>query len=578
MRKAYTFNHNPLLSERLPVWRARLVLAGLLLGSVVLTARAAYLQGVNKEFLQQKGESRYARTLVMPANRGKVTDRHGEPLAISTPVRSIAAINDIAQLSVTQVAVLAKLLEIDPQEVSQRLASKRDFVYLKREVPPEQADRVAALKLPGIQIQDEFRRYYPVGDVTSHLIGFTDVDDKGQEGIELAMERELSGVAGSRRVIRNRRGEIVEDVESIRKPQDGKDIPLALDAKIQYLVYTALKQAVQTHKAKAAAAIVLDAKTGEILALVNSPTYNPNNRVRLSGEQLRNRVFTDTYEPGSTMKPFIAAMALESHRYKPSTLIDTNGGRLTIDGASISDSHAHGALTVAQVIQKSSNIGSAKMALSFPPEHMWSLYDDLGFGQPLKLGFPGEVGGRLRPYKSWRPIEQATMSYGHGVSVTLMQLAHAYLVFARDGELLPLSLTRLDVAPLHGKRVFSPEVSKEVRGMLETVVAEGGTAPKAAVPGYRVGGKTGTAYKLENGRYTRKYVSSFVGLAPISDPRLVVAVMIDEPGGDQHFGGDVAAPVFSQITGSALRWMGVRPDAPIVPTQIARLGKTKEDM
>lgn len=578
MRKAYTFNHNPLLSERLPVWRARLVLAGLLLGSVVLTARAAYLQGVNKEFLQQKGESRYARTLVMPANRGKVTDRHGEPLAISTPVRSIAAINDIAQLNVTQVAVLAKLLGMDPQDVSQRLASKRDFVYLKREVPPEQADRVAALKLPGIQIQDEFRRYYPVGDVASHLIGFTDVDDKGQEGIELAMERELSGVAGSRRVIRNRRGEIVEDVESIRKPQDGKDIPLALDAKIQYLVYTALKQAVQTHKAKAAAAIVLDARTGEILALVNSPTYNPNNRVRLSGEQLRNRVFTDTYEPGSTMKPFIAAMALESHRYKPGTLIDTNGGRLTIDGASISDSHAHGALTVAEVIQKSSNIGSAKMALSFPPEHMWSLYDDLGFGQPLKLGFPGEVGGRLRPYKTWRPIEQATMSYGHGVSVTLMQLAHAYLVFARDGELLPLSLTRLDVAPLHGKRVFSPEVSKQVRGMLESVVAEGGTARKAAVPGYRVGGKTGTAYKLENGRYTRKYVASFVGLAPISDPRLIVAVMIDEPGGDQHFGGDVAAPVFSQITGSTLRWMGVRPDAPIVPTQVAHLGKTGEEM
>lgn len=579
MKKTYTFNHNPLLSERLPVWRARLVLIGLLFGSVLLVGRAMYLQGVHKDFLQQKGESRYARTLTMPANRGKVTDRHGEPLAISTPVKSIAAITDLALLNGAQVAVLAKALEMPSDEVARRLASKRDFVYLKREVAPDEADRITELKLPGIQAQDEFRRYYPVGEVTSHVIGFTDVDDKGQEGIELALESELVGQPGSRRVIRNRRGEIVEDVESIRNPQDGRDIPLALDAKIQYLAYSALKQAVTVNKAKAGAAVVLDARTGEILALVNSPTFNPNNRVRLTGEQVRNRVFTDSYEPGSTMKPFIAAMALESHRYKADSLIDINGGRMTIDGATISDSHGgRGALTLSQMIQKSSNIGAAKIALSFTPQHMWSLYDELGFGQPLKLGFPGEVGGRLRPYKNWRPIEQATMSYGHGVSVTLMQLAHAYLVFARDGELLPLSLTRLDSPPLHGKRVFSPEVAKQVRGMLETVVGEGGTAPKAAVPGYRVGGKTGTAYKLEGGRYTRKYVSSFVGVAPISDPRLVVAVMVDEPGGDQHFGGDVAAPVFSQIAGATLRWMGVRPDATIVPTQVARLGKVKEDM
>jgi len=578
MKNAYTFNHNPLLSERLPVWRARVVLIGLLLGSVVLSCRAAYLQGVNKDFLQQKGESRYARTLTMPANRGKVTDRHGEPLAISTPVRSIAAITDLALLTGDQVAVLAKSLEMPVGEITRRLASKRDFVYLKREVAPDEARRITELKLPGIQAQEEFRRYYPVGEVTSHVIGFTDVDDKGQEGIELALESELVGKTGSRRVIRNRRGEIIEDVESIRNPQDGKDVPLALDAKIQYLAYTALKQAVVANKAKAGAAVVLDAKTGEILALVNSPTFNPNNRVKLTGDQLRNRVFTDSYEPGSIMKPFIISMALESRRYRPETLVDTNGGRLTINGATIGDSHAHGALTLSQVIQKSSNVGTAKVALTFPPEQMWQLYSDLGFGQPLKLGFPGEVGGRLRPFKTWRPIEQATMSYGHGISVTLMQLAHAYLAFARDGELVPLSLMRLESPPMHGKRVYSSDVVKQMRVMLESVVGEGGTAPKAAVAGYRVGGKTGTAYKLEGGRYTRKYISSFVGVAPMSDPRIVVAVMVDEPSGDQHYGGDVAAPVFSQIVGASLRWMGVRPDAAIVPTQVARLAKTKEDM
>lgn len=579
MRKSYTFNHNPLLSERVPVWRARFVLICLLAGFTALFGRAVFLQGVNNEFLQQKGESRYARTLTMPANRGKVTDRHGEPLAISTPVKSISAITDLAQLNAAQVAQLAKALEMPPDEVARRLASKRDFVFLKREVSPDEALRITSLNLPGIQAQEEFRRYYPVGEVASHVIGFTNVDDRGQEGIELALESELVGQPGSRRVIRNRRGEVVEDVESIRNPQDGRDIPLALDAKIQYLAYSALKQAVRANKAKAGAAVVLDARTGEVLALVNSPTFNPNNRVRLTGDQIRNRVFTDSYEPGSTMKPFVAAMALESHRFKPDSMIDISNGRMVIDGAAISDSHGgHASMTVTQVIQKSSNIGSAKLALSFPPEHMWTLYDALGFGQPLRLGFPGEVGGRLRPYKNWRPIEQATMSYGHGVSVTLMQLAHAYMVFARDGELLPLSLTRLDSPPLHGKRIFSPEVSKQVRSMLETVVAEGGTAPKAAVPGYRVGGKTGTAYKLEGGRYTRKYISSFVGVAPISDPRIVVAVMVDEPGAGQHYGGDVAAPVFSQITGATLRWLGVRPDATIVPTQVAELGRLKEDM
>ncbi|HSD39261.1 MAG TPA: penicillin-binding protein 2 [Rhodocyclaceae bacterium] len=570
MKKSYTFNHNPLLSERLPLWRARFVLGLLLLGMCGLVGRAVWLQGVNRDFLQAKGESRYGRTLTLTATRGRILDRHGEPLAMSTPVKSVTAIPDMATLTVGQVAQLSKILGVPLEDINRKLASSKDFVFLKREVPPDVAGRVAALKLPGIHSADEYRRYYPVGDVTSHVVGFTNVDDKGQEGIELEMESALVGKPGSRRVIKDLYGSIVEDVESIRRPQNGSDIVLSLDSKIQYLAFSALKQAVERTRAKAGAVVVLDAKTGEVLALVNNPTFNPNNRVKLTGEMLRNRVFTDVYEPGSTMKPFIAGMALESNRYRPTTMIETSGGQMTLDGATIHDSHAHGALSVAEVIQKSSNVGAAKIALTFPPEHMWKLYDSLGFGQSPRTGFPGEVGGRLRPYKTWRPIEQATMAFGHGVSVTLMQMAHAYMALARDGEMIPLSLTRMDSAPMRGQQVFSPEVTREVRSMLEMVVADGGTAPQARIPGYRVAGKTGTAHKLEGGRYVNKYVASFIGFAPASDPRFVVAVMIDEPSGASYYGGDIAGPVFAQVMSGSLRTMGVRPDAPILPTQVAR--------
>ncbi|MFT4173558.1 MAG: penicillin-binding protein 2 [Rhodocyclaceae bacterium] len=576
MKKNFTFNHNPLLSERLPVWRARFVLVGLLLGSIALCGRAMYLQGVNQEFLQAKGESRYARTLTLSATRGRILDRHGETLAMSTPMKGIAAIPDVAQLTAGQVAQLSQALDMDAREVNRKLASEKDFIFIKREVPPDVAARISSLKLPGIRTEDEYRRYYPVGDVTSHIVGFTNVDDRGQEGVELAFNNDLAGKAGSRRVIKDRRGAIVEDVESIKRPQDGGDITLAVDAKIQYLAYSALKQTVEQSQAKAGGVVVLDVKTGEVLALVNNPTYNPNNRGRLSGAQLRNRVLTDQYEPGSTMKPFVAAMALESARYRPDTMIDTLNGAMTIDGATIHDSHRIGLVTLSQVIQKSSNIGVAKIALTFPPKHMWETYDRLGFGQPLKLGFPGEVGGRLRPYNTWRPIEQATMAYGHGVSVTLMQMAHAYLALARDGELLPLSLTKIDAPPLHGQQVFSPEVARQVRAMLESVVGPGGTAPEAHVPGYRVAGKTGTALKIEGGKYAKKYVGSFIGFAPVSDPRLIVAVMIDEPTKGSYYGGSVAGPAFSQIMGGSLRALGVRPDAPITPVQVARQNVTSK--
>jgi cell division protein FtsI (penicillin-binding protein 3) len=564
------FTNSPLLSQLLPAWRARFVAALILLAFGTLAARSVWLQVVRNDFLQQKGESRYARVIEMSATRGRIADRSGDMLAVSTPVKSVWAIPEDAKLTPAQARELAALLEMDVRELNRRLAAEKDFVFIKRQIPPDTAAMIAALNLPGIHQQREYRRYYPAGDVTAHMLGFTGVEDKGQEGIELAFEAQLAGKPGSRRVIKDRLGRIVEDVESIKPPQDGKDITLALDAKVQYLAFTHLKQALVEHKARAGGVVVLDAKTGEVLALANLPAYNPNNRVKLTGAQLRNRALTDVFEPGSTMKPFTVALALEKGRFRFDSQIQTAPGRLTIGNATISDAHPHGLLTVAQVIQKSSNVGAAKIASVFAPEEMWQMFDALGFGQPMKLGFPGEVGGRLRPFKTWRPIEQATMSYGHGISVTLMQLARAYLAFARDGDVIPLSLTRLESPPLAGKSIFSAQTAREVRAMLEMAVLPGGTAPRAQIPGYRVAGKTGTAHKLEGGQYADRYVAAFVGFAPVSDPRLVVAVMIDEPSAGKYYGGEVAAPVFAQVMAGSLRTLGVAPDAPLKPVQVAR--------
>lgn len=566
---AVTFNHNPLLKRELPLSRPRFVLLALLLGSLALSGRAFYLQGVNDKFLQAKGESRYARVLEVPATRGRITDRNGEILAMSTPVRSIWAIPSDVKLELAQARQLAALLGMDVRELNDKLAGARDFLYLKRQLAPEVAQRIADLKLPGIHQQTEFRRYYPGGDVMAHMIGFTNVEDKGQEGIELTFEQQLAGRPGARRVIRDRRGQVVEDAEMINPPRDGEDLALSVDGKIQYIAWSVLRDTMQTHRAKAGAVVVLDARTGEVLALANAPTYNPNNRANLTGAQLRNRVFTDTYEPGSVMKPFIIGMALDRGRVKPTTMIDTSPGRMTIGSATISDSHRHGMLSVAEVIQKSSNIGTAKIALQFSPDEMWRMFNQIGFGTPLQMGFPGEAGGRLRPARTWKPIEQATMSYGHGISVSLIQMARGYLAFARDGELLPLSLLKRDGAPPAGQRIFSPETARELRTMLEMATGPGGTAPKAQVAGYRVAGKTGTAIKVEGGRYTSKYVASFVGFAPVSNPRVVVAVMVDEPGAGQYYGGTVAAPAFSRIVEGSLRSLGVAPDAQLSPMQLA---------
>ena len=563
-QRGHRFTESPVLQLALQGWRSRTVVLLLMGAFLALVGRGFYLQVINNDFLQEKGDSRYRRDIEVSASRGKIVDRNGDMLAVSTPMKSIWAIPaDARTMSLPQKRQLAGLLDMAPRDLDGKIGSDKTFTFIKRQVPPETADRIAALKLPGIHQEKEYRRYYPTGDMTAHIVGFTGVDDKGLEGVELAFQQSLLGHAGNRTVIRDRRGNIVEDVGALKPPQDGKDVRLALDSKIQYLAYSHLKTAVETNNAKAGGAIVIDARTGEILALANWPTYNPNNRQNLSGAQLRNRAITDTFEPGSVMKPFTAALALEKGKVRFDTIINCAPGRMTIGSATISDAHPHGALSVAQVIQKSSNIGTAKIALGFPPKEMWEMFDSIGFGQAPNLGFPGEVNGRLRPWKNWRPIEQATMSYGHGIAVSLVQLARAYTVFAHDGELMPLSLIRVDETPVRGVRVFSPQTMREVRAMLEMAVQPEGTAPKARVPGYRVGGKTGTAYKVEGGVYARKYVASFVGIAPVSEPRLVVAVMIDEPSGGAHYGGDVAGPAFSSITGGALRTMGVPPDAPL---------------
>lgn len=561
--RAHKFAESPVLKLRLPAWRSRLMALLILSCFGVLIGRAFYLQVLNNDFLQEKGESRYRRDLEISASRGRIADRNGDVLAISTPMKSIWAIPADARLNAQQKKQLAGLLEMDSKELSRKLASDKPFVFLRRQLPPDIGERVAALKLPGIGQDKEYRRFYPTGEMTAHIVGFTGVDDKGLEGVELAFQGQLLGAPGSRSVIKDRRGQIVEDVGSIKPPQDGRDIRLSLDSKIQYLAYSQLKQAVVDNKAKAGGIVVVDAKTGEVLALANWPTYNPNNRERLSGAQLRNRAVTDTFEPGSTLKPFTIAQGLEEGKVRFDTIINCAPGKLTIGKATISDAHPHGALSVAQVIQKSSNIGAAKIAAMLTPEQMWRMFDAVGFGQPARLGFPGEVGGRLRPWKSWLPIEQATMSYGHGISVSLMQLARAYSVFARDGDLVPLSLTRLESVPPRARQVFSEQTAREVRAMLEMAVQPGGTAPKAQVGGYRVAGKTGTAHKLEGGQYARKYISSFVGFAPVSDPRLIVAVMIDEPTGGKHYGGDVAGPVFASVMEGVLRMQGVPPDAKV---------------
>jgi cell division protein FtsI (penicillin-binding protein 3) len=555
---------HPQLALQLPAWRSRLLLLLLLAWLAALALRALYLQGLDNDFLQQKGESRYLRVIELAATRGSIVDRNNELLAISTPVESVAASPADLEITPEQVRRLARLLGEDVADLRKKLAdTKREFVYLKRQLPPDDAARVVALGIPGVFLQREHRRYYPAGEVTAHLIGLTDVDGRGREALELAFEQQLAGRAGSRRVIKDRLGKIVEDMESIRAPLHGRTLALSIDARVQYLAYRELKAAVAANRARAGSIVVLDVATGEVLAMASAPSFNPNNRGRFDPQRARNRAVTDLFEPGSTLKPFTAAAALEAGTVRPESVIETAPGQFAIGNRVIRDPHPQGALTVAQVIQKSSNIGAAKIALELKPELLWSLFHHVGFGAPPHSGFPGEVPGRLRAAASWRPIEQATMSYGHGISVSLLQLARAYLIFATDGELRDVTLLRRE-APAGTPRVISAPTAQAVRRMLEMAVQPGGTAPRAQVTGYRVAGKTGTARKIEGRGYASdRHVASFVGFAPASAPRLVVAVMIDEPSAGEYYGGAVAAPVFSAVMAEALRALGVSPDAPL---------------
>ncbi|WP_369063101.1 peptidoglycan D,D-transpeptidase FtsI family protein [Burkholderia gladioli] len=566
-KSSVKFASSPVLSVHLPMWRSKLVVFMLFMAFVALATRAFWIQGPGNAFYQKQGESRYQRTLELPATRGKILDRNGLVLATSLPVRAIWAIPESVpdDLGADKLTQLGQLLDMSSTELRRKLSEDKSFVYVKRQVPIEVADKVAALDIPGIYARNEYKRFYPEGEITAHLIGFTNVEDEGQEGVELADQKMLAGIPGSRHVIKDRVGHIVEDVDEQMPPHNGTDVDLSIDSKIQYITYANLKAAVDKFHAKAGAAVVVDVRTGEVLSLVNYPTYNPNDRSHLTGEQLRNRVLTDVFEPGSIMKPFTVSLALDLHRVSPTTLVDTGNGHFVLDGAPISDDAGFGVLTVGGVIQKSSNIGATKIAMTMRPEEMWNMYTSIGLGQAPKVGFPGAAAGRLRPWKSWRRIEQATMSYGYGLSVSLFQLAHAYTAIAHDGELMPLSIFKAsETQPPQGPQVFSPTTAREVREMLESVVTKNGTSPDAAVPGYRVGGKSGTAYKQVGRGYDhKKYRASFVGMAPMPNPRIVVAVSVDEPTAGSHFGGQVSGPVFSAIVGDTLRALNVPPNMPV---------------
>jgi cell division protein FtsI (penicillin-binding protein 3) len=566
------------LTAILPGWRATVLFMLMLAGLTILLGRGVYLQGIHDDFLQKKGDARYSRVIEVSAHRGMITDRNGEPLAVSTPVESVWASPSDVEADRQQVKKLAQILGMDTSELKDRLFdTSRDFVYLKRQLPPDQVEKVVALNITGIMLQREYRRYYPAGAEAAQTLGFTGQDDNGQEGLELALQEQLAGKPGSQRVIKDRRGHIVEDAGSLHVSKPGSDIVLSLDSNVQHLAYRELEYAVRQHKAKSGAVVVLDARSGEVLALANYPGYNPNSRNNASNKSMRNRAITDLFEPGSTMKPFAVATAIETGKVRPNTLINTENGVFTVNNRKIHDQHPAAMMTVSQIIQRSSNVGAAKVALSMKSEVLWQGLSESGFGAQTGSNFPGEAAGKLRDPKTWRPIEQATISYGHGISVNLLQLARAYTIFANNGELKPISLLKLD-EPVAGKKVFSERTTRALINMLESVTHPGGTAPLAQVSGYRVAGKTGTAHKLEDGRYVNRYVASFVGFAPVSNPRLVVAVMIDEPSNDDYYGGMVAAPVFSKVTEGALHALNVPNDAPLDNVIVAPTDVIKEEV
>ena len=555
------FSTTPNLVLRLPMWRSRLMLFLLFFVFMMLLLRAFWIQGPGNAFYEAKGVRGTQRELELPASRGKILDRNGQVIATSLEAKSVIAYNDTVpdNLAADKVQKLASLLQMSESDLRKKLKEERKQVFLKRQVDPVVAQQIKQLEIPGIGLNNEYRRFYPEGEAMAHVVGFTNVNDLGQEGIEYSREEQLAGHTGQRRVVVDRLGRVVEEVGIDRLPQNGKDLQLSVDSKIQYIAYNAVKSAVEEHHAKAGSAVVIDTQSGEILALANYPSYNPNDRRYLTGEQLRNRALTDMFEPGSTIKPFTVSAALEKGAITPTTNM-VIGASYLVGKKPITDTHPNGNLTIAQVIQKSSNIGAAKIAMNYlTPEEMWDMYSAVGFGQTPKIGFRGAVAGTLHPYSKWVASDQARIAFGYGLSGSLFQVARAYTIFARDGELVPITIERSpEFKP--GTRVISAKTATEMRQMLETVTQPGGTAVKAQADGYRVGGKTGTAHKIVGKGYGNKYLAYFAGIAPISEPRISVAVMIDEPTGGSYYGGDVAAPVFSTIVGETLRSLNVLPD------------------
>ena len=544
-------------------WRHWLV-AGLLAAcGVALVARAVYLQVIDQDFLEREGDARILRIATLSANRGMIVDRNGEPLAVSTPVDTVTADpRKLAQVP-QEFPRLAKALDRDPQWLARRITSnlEREFVYLVRHMRPQDAAGVRALGIPGVNTEREYRRYYPAGEVTGHLLGFTNVDDVGQEGLELAFDQWLGGVPGQKRVMRDSLGRIIEDIERIRPPRPGQDLVSSIDLRVQYLAYRELKAAVQANHARSGSVVVLDIATGEVLAMVNQPAFNPNDREQYAASRYRNRATNDVFEPGSSIKPFTVAAGMETGRFHANTVIDTSPGMVRVGIKTVKDKRNLGAIDLTTVLAKSSNVGVVKIAQTLKPEQMRDALEQFGFGRVTGSGYPGESAGILPQARHWREINQATMAYGYGLSVTPLQLAQAYAVLGSGGILRPVSLRRLDVPP-EGARVLDEAVARELVTMMEAVVGDQGTARRARVTGYRVAGKTGTAWKAsEQGGYsTNRYIAVFGGVVPASNPRLAAVVVIDEPTGGAYYGGEVAAPVFSGVMTGALRLLAIPPD------------------
>ena len=546
------------------------LLGALVLGMFVLAGRAVNLQVLDRQFLQHEGHIRHDGLVSVPAHRGRLLDRNGESLAISTPVKSIWVNPKEFVATEKDIKLLGEFLGMSAQDIHERIdASKRGFVYLKRRISPELADQAIALGLPGIYADREFRRYYPVGEVTAHLIGINNLEDDGQEGMELARNDWLKGVPGKKWIMRDGKGRVIEDLESVRLPEPGKDLMLSIDQRLQYLAYRELKKAVIENKARSGSLVLLDAKNGEVLAMVNQPSFNPNSHTKISGDVSRNRAMTDVFEPGSTIKPFVVACAMELGAVKQSTVFDTSP--LHIGPNVVKDVHNYGMLDVAHILQKSSNVGVSKIAISLPSAKFWAFYNNLGFGQPLETGFPGETSGHLSAnHQQWGPFQKATMAFGYGLSTSLLQLGRAYLAIANEGVIPMVSLLKRDT-PVETHRIMSAKTANSVRSMLENVVSRDGTALKASIAGFRVAGKTGTVKKIgAHGGYTdNKYLALFAGMAPASDPRLVMIVMIDEPSAGAYYGGAVSAPVFSSVMEGALRSLNIPPDQAEQPSLVA---------